>query len=335
MKKIATKISQSWYNPPRWFTYLLFPLSILFRFIVFIRKTCYQIGLLTSYQSPVPVIVVGNISVGGTGKTPLVIYLADLLKKQGYRPGIVSRGYGGENKQAVFIDMNSDPLIAGDEPVLIAKRTNCPLVICRDRCQAIRKLINESNCDIIISDDGLQHYRFKRDIEIVVIDGKRRFGNKLCLPAGPLREPPSRIRSASMIVVNGRGQPGEYSMVYQTGQIINLANQNQRMPVSSWQNKIVHAVAGIGHPDNFFNTLKTAGIKVISHSYPDHYVYKPSDIHFGDGIQTIMTEKDAVKCNVFVDNNCWYLPITASLTTEFNSAILKLVTGIRDNDKDH
>ena len=321
------RLDNYWYsvNPV---SILLTPLSWLFRIISALRRFCYRRGLLTIYTLNVPVIVIGNISVGGTGKTPLVIWLVKQLQQAGYKPGIVSRGYRGKAQHwPQSVNANSDPIMVGDETVLLATHAACPVVVAPDRVAAAKMLLNKHNCNIIVSDDGLQHYALHRDIEIIVIDGERRFGNTQCLPAGPLREPISRLNKSDIIIVNG-GQTfsGEHSMKLIPQQIVNLVDQSQQWPNSGPANKTIHAVVGIGNPQRFFITLKEMGFNLIEHVFPDHHAYNVNDIVFDDELPVIMTEKDAVKCRSFAKINHWFLPVTAEINDAVSKQVLKMLS---------
>ena len=319
-----------WYskNPLAW---CLWPLSLVFCLVSLLRKFFYTINLLKTPEIPVPVIIVGNISVGGTGKTPLLIALCKQLQELGFRPGIISRGYGG---QAVSWPQNVNPdslaLQVGDEPVLISRRTNCPVVVGPDRVMDVEQLLVENDCNIILSDDGLQHYRLQRDIEIAVIDASRLAGNGFCLPAGPLREPMRRLKTVDMVVYNG-GDSQDLSFSLEYDQLISVDNQHKSLTLDSLKNKQVHAIAGIGHPDRFFRLLETYGIDVIKHRFADHYIYTADDLCFKDELPILMTEKDAVKCQQLDIANSWYLPVTAILSeatqTKFNQLIRQVNNG--------
>jgi tetraacyldisaccharide 4'-kinase len=310
---------------------VLLPLSWLFRIIVLFRRLAYKTGIFKIHRLPVPVIVVGNITVGGTGKTPLVIYLANYLKEQGYKPGIISRGYGGQARtwpQQVRLD--GDPTIVGDEAIMIARRSNCPMAVSPKRADAGKALLEHNDCDIIVSDDGMQHYALGRDIEIAVIDGVRRFGNKQCLPAGPLREPISRLNSVDLKVVNGLAGSGEWAMRLSGDICDNLHDPGKTMMLKQLWGKQVHAVAGVGNPRRFFDKLSQQGIKVIEHPFPDHHAYVPEDISFDDEIPVLMTEKDAVKCKRFATSNHWYLPVSAVFDDSFNRQLNSLLKKVRN-----
>lgn len=311
------------------FVFCLLPLAGLFQILSALRKFCYHKKLFKTHRFNTPVIIIGNISVGGSGKTPLIIALYFLLKKHGYKPGIISRGYGGSYKNLEWVMTDSDPVLVGDEPALIANRTSAPVVVAKKRYMAVEALLKDTDCNIILSDDGMQHYALERDIEIAVVDGKRGFGNGLCLPAGPLREPVSRLRSVNFIIQNG-GEPGTYSgsvMTLSAIQLISLADNTQSMDLNILHNAIVHAVAGIGNPDRFFDYLSGLGARVVPHRFPDHHQFSPKDFDFPDGENhlIIMTEKDAIKCRDFATENMWFLPVEARLEQEFEERLLEKI----------
>lgn len=291
-----------WYKK-NWLNYLLLPLSWCYQSIMSIRRWCYQTRWFKSYRSPAPVIVVGNLTVGGTGKTPVVIELAKQLTNLGYKPGIVSRGYGGKAPEYPFlVSNNADVNFSGDEPKLIAKRTNCPVVVDPKRPRAAQFLLNNFSCDIVLSDDGLQHYAMDRDVEIVVQDSQRGNGNSFCLPAGPLREPIKRLASVDYVLT--KLQPN-VDTVYQ------LNNPEKTLELKDFSK--VHAVAGIGNPNKFFNLLRDNGVEVIEHPFPDHHRFRAKDLAFNDDLPIIITEKDAVKCDAISAPNCWVLAISVTL----------------------
>lgn len=297
-----------------------------------LRRTAYEAGVLAVQRVSVPVIVVGNITVGGTGKTPLVIWLADFLKTNGFSPGIASRGYGGTAKNfPQQVRPDTDPVVVGDEPVLISRRTGCPVAISPNRYTAARELIEHKECDVIICDDGLQHHELDRDLEIVVIDGERQFGNGRCLPAGPLREPRIRLKSVDMVVSNGRESKNQYLMQYLSMPLKSLVTDpEQELEVDTFSGKTVHAVAGIGNPNNFFSVFRKKDINIIKHIFPDHYNYQESDLVFNDGLPVIMTEKDAVKYSRFSKPGYWYMPIKTEMTKAFEHRLTTLIQEITD-----
>jgi tetraacyldisaccharide 4'-kinase len=283
----------------------------------------YHHGWLRSEQLPVPVIVVGNIVAGGAGKTPLTIALVEALCARGYKPGVVSRGYGGAARAPMLLDAQPDPTVTGDEPALIRMRTGAPVAIGARRADAARLLLPEG-VNVVIADDGLQHYALARDAEICVVDGMRRLGNGRLLPAGPLREPESRLRDVDFIVCNGGdAHNGEVPMHLVLADAVTLAEPARTSPLVAFSGTCVHAVAGIGHPARFFDALRALGIDVIAHPFPDHHRYTAADLEFGDGLPVLMTEKDAVKCRVFAKEDAWAVPVTAELPMSFFDAVAK------------
>jgi tetraacyldisaccharide 4'-kinase len=313
---------------------LLLPFSWVYTLVIILRRLCYQSGLIAVNQIDAPVIIVGNITVGGTGKTPLVIWLADYFKNKGFKPGIVSRGYGGKlSGKTQQVRADSDPVLVGDEPVLIAKRTACPVAIAVQRRKAAEELIKHCACDLILCDDGMQHYSLDRDIEIAVIDGQRRFGNKKCLPAGPLREPVSRLQTVDFVVSKYIAGRHEYKMEYTYGDLVSLTNPNQHMLISDFNGQSVHAISGIGNPDRFHSWLRNNKLKIIVHEFPDHHSFTAEDVNFNDGLAVVMTEKDAVKCTGFATEQHWYLPITATLPESFNYRLDALMKDIINGQK--
>lgn len=319
---VRKALEASWYDRGSPISVLLRPLSWLFCAVVQLRRAGYRLRLLRSTGLPVPVVVVGNLSVGGTGKTPLVIWTARFLREHGWSPGIVSRGYGGQaSSWPQQVRADSDPAAVGDEAVLIAARSGCPMAVGPDRVAAAQALLAHADCDVILSDDGLQHYRLRRDVEIAVIDGLRRFGNGRCLPAGPLREPASRLASIDLVVSNGAAAGREFAMRYRGRQLQSVAG-GQTCDLQAFDGHEVHAVAGVGNPRRFFDRLQQAGLKLTPHVFPDHHPYRAEDLDFGDGRPVIMTEKDAVKCRRFASPEHWYLPVEAELDPRFGAALL-------------
>jgi len=314
-----------WYgNTP--LSIFLSPLSWLFCAAAVVRRQAYNSGLVRSSRFDVPVIVVGNISVGGTGKTPLVIWLIRFVQKMGLRPGVVSRGYGGlATHWPQQVRPDSDPVAVGDEPVMIARRTGVPVVVSPKRCEAVEALLEYTDCNLVICDDGLQHLALERDIEIAVIDGERRFGNGRCLPSGPLREPVSRLKDVDFVVCNGRPLRGEFGMRYKLYPCINLHDHGRQADLSAFAGRTVHAVSGIGNPNRFFSGLRKAGVKFIPHAFEDHHAYRAEDITFDDGLDVLMTEKDAVKCDRYAQANHWFVPIEAELPEAFNRRLEMLI----------
>ncbi|MGX5868212.1 tetraacyldisaccharide 4'-kinase [Enterobacter cloacae] len=301
---------------PLWL--LLLPLSWLYGLVSGIIRLLYRLGLKRAWRAPVPVVVVGNLTAGGNGKTPVVIWLVEQLQKRGIRPGVVSRGYGGKAAHyPLILTPDTTTAEAGDEPVLIYQRTGAPVAVSPVRSDAVQALLAEHDVQIIITDDGLQHYALARDKEIVVIDGVRRFGNGWWLPAGPMRERASRLKSVDAVIVNGGvAQPGEIPMQLQPGMAINLLT-GERQAVSRLPALV--AMAGIGHPPRFFATLEQCGARLEKRvPLADHQalVAEQVDALTTSGQTLIMTEKDAVKCRAFAKENWWYLPVDAELSGE-------------------
>lgn len=310
---------------------LLWPLSLIFGSVAAVRRLAYRAGGLRTHRVGVPVVVIGNITVGGSGKTPLLIWAARHLQRLGYHPGVISRGYGGKaSNWPQQVRPDSDTEVVGDEAVLIARWTGCPVAVGPDRVTAACALLKHHRCDVLLSDDGLQHYSLGRDLEIAVIDGARRLGNGMLLPAGPLREGAWRLREVDMVVVNGQGMTGEFSSRLRTRDAVNLVT-GERCAVRSFRATPVHAVAGIGNPTRFFDMLEHMGLTVMPHPFPDHYVFAPADLEFGDTAPVLMTEKDAVKCERFAVPNFWSVPVEAQPEAEFvqqfTRAVEELVRG--------
>jgi tetraacyldisaccharide 4'-kinase len=327
-------LQRQWFRLTPWHVVLL-PLSVLFGLVAALRRGLYRAGLLRAIRLPVPVIVVGNISVGGTGKTPLALWLADFLRQQGYHPGIISRGYGGGTQDAVAVDVRSDPALVGDEPLLLARKSGCPVWVGRDRVAAGKALLRaHAECDVLLSDDGLQHYRLDRDMEIVVVDGERKFGNGLLLPAGPLREGVSRLMSVDAVVVNGGSLKAdmrlrnEFEMSLEGEVFYPLCEPELRARAADFGGKKLHAVAGIGNPQRFFAHLSRLGLVFEEHAFPDHWVFRPQDLDYGDADALLMTEKDAVKCAGFADERYWALAVEAILPPAFGQIVLQKLRNI-------
>lgn len=324
-------LTDSWYEY-RATRFLLLPLSMLYQLIIGLRRLAYRLNIFKQHQLNVPVIIVGNISVGGTGKTPAVIWLATQLKQAGYNPGIVSRGYGGKAEHyPQEVKPNSEPRIVGDEPVIISQQTGCPMAVSPKRHEAAEFFVKNHRCNIIISDDGLQHYALARDIEIVVVDGYRLFGNRYCLPAGPLREPILRLREVDFVILNGGQSRSQYVMTLTPGKIINVADGAVQKTLDDFKNETVHTIAGIGHPERFFNYLTDEGLTIEPHYFVDHHRFKAVDLHFGDDQPILMTEKDAIKCRAFATDNMWYIPVKASVNNDLEQHILTKLAGIENH----
>ena len=308
----------------------LAPLSLVFSAAARMRRWAYRKGLGTTARLPVPVIVVGNLTVGGTGKTPLTIWLVQFLQQAGYAPGVVSRGYGGRRgrPEPLRVEPETDPAECGDEPVLIAQKTDAPVMVAQDRVLAARALLAGTSCNILVADDGLQHYRLGRDLEILLVDGERRFGNGWCLPGGPLREPVARARSVDFIVRReGQALSGEYAMTLQGRTAINLST-GRTVPLTDFVGQPVRAIAGIGYPERFFRELAGRGIAVEPLDFPDHHAYRREDVTFPDDKPVLMTEKDAVKCRAFAHEKLWYVPVQADVEPAFGCDLLQRLRNI-------
>jgi len=311
----------------------LLPLAALFRFLAALRLTLYRAGILRSERLPLPVVVVGNIIVGGSGKTPLTLWLGEQLHERGFKPGVVSRGYGGAGTvREVLTD--SAAAEVGDEPLLIKRRTRLPVFVGKDRVAAARALIKaHPECDLILSDDGLQHYRLARDFEIAVQDG-RGLMNGWPLPAGPLREPPSRLARVDALVINGvtdvpyaPGLPPQFAMLLDGDTFHALSNSQQTCAAKDLTGKRLAAVAGIGDPQRFFSHLRGLGLSFGSHPFPDHHVFTAADLNGIDADALLMTEKDAVKCAGITDRPVWVLPVTARVEPDLAALVMEKLNG--------
>jgi tetraacyldisaccharide 4'-kinase len=297
---------------------LLLPLSGIYWFLLTLRRFLYQIGLFGRHKAAVPVIVVGNITTGGTGKTPVTIWLVNALRERGLAAGIVSRGYGGSRSStSMRVDAASDPTVVGDEPVLLAQRTQCPVVVDANRARAAQMLADDG-VDVIVADDGLQHYRLERTYEICVIDGARGLGNRLLLPAGPLRETIDRLEEVDQILVNGmrHEESTDITVGEQNAIEFNLvASEVERLngsltrPIKRFSGTTVHGIAAIGNPARFFDMLRAHGIQVIEHAFRDHAAISQRDLDFGDDFDVLMTEKDAVKLGHVSSDKYWVVPV--------------------------
>ena len=320
-------LESAWYGNGRapWWT---LPLALLYGGVTRLRGGLYRAGLLRGVRLPAPVVVIGNLSVGGTGKTPLTIAVVEALRARGYRPGVVSRGYGGSQREPILLDDAPDPACVGDEPCLI-HASGVAVAVGRDRPAAARLLL-DAGCDVLVADDGLQHYRLLRDVEICVIDGVRRFGNQRLLPAGPLREPLSRLQRVDLRVCNGGvAEAGEYPMQLRGGDVVALCD-GERQALASFTGQRVHAVAAIGNPQRFFDSLRAAGIEPIAHAFADHHPFAPTDLAFADDLPVLMTDKDAVKCRHFAQPHWWRVPVHADLPPAFFDALITRIEALRD-----
>jgi tetraacyldisaccharide 4'-kinase len=317
---------------------LLLPLAWLYGAVMAARRVFYEQGWLPSYRIHRPVIVVGNLTVGGTGKTPFVAWLAEKLTERGLRVGILSRGYGSENVTGPrVVETSSSWQQVGDEPLLLRQRTGCDVVVCADRAAGAELLV-QRGADVIVADDGLQHLRLARDVEIVVIDGARGFGNRRLLPAGPLREPSSRAALANIVVINGRPEhasitrlalPRDLPPVQMTlfaGRVLPVAGGRADRALESFRGQRVHAVAGIGNPWRFFADLRGRGLDIVEHAFPDHHPFTAADLDFGDAQPVLMTEKDAVKCRSFADARLWHVPVTARFSDAHSAEMIEKIS---------
>jgi tetraacyldisaccharide 4'-kinase len=328
-------LQRIWYGP-RWASLPLWPLSWLFRVVVALRRLLYRLGLLRARRVGVPVVVVGNLTVGGTGKTPVSAWLAQEFARCGRRVGVVLRGYGGRaTSEPVIVTAESDPEEVGDEALLHASRRPQVVVACADRVAAAQRAV-EQGADIIVCDDGLQHLRLARDVEIAVVDAERGLGNGMLLPAGPLREPAARLSLMHAVVFTERGTganrprlahvPRSATARLRTAGAVNLCS-GERRALATFRSRSLHAIAGIGHPQAFFDALRDAGLDVEAHALGDHVALDPSALPFPSGATVLMTEKDAVKCRRFAEAGWWFVELDVSVD---ESEARALVQGVLD-----
>jgi tetraacyldisaccharide 4'-kinase len=283
----------------------------VFRALVALRRLAYALGLKQRWRASVPVIVIGNLTVGGSGKTPLVIHVAELLVSRGWSPAIVSRGYGGAVEAPRAVTLASEPLDVGDEPVLMARRSGCPVWVGPERARVVETLLRETpRCDVVILDDGLQHYALARDLGVCVVDA-RGYGNGFMLPAAPWREPRARLRSVDAVVAHDTDAVPGYRMALIGEQVHRATDARERRSLQSFFGERVHAVAGIGDPKRFFLHVARHGARLVPHPFPDHHPFVAADLEFGDAAPIVMTEKDAVKCKRFAKPSHWILPVRA------------------------
>ena len=317
-------ILRAWQHKNAFYYLLLIPLSWVFSVLSILRRCSYKVGLFKAHRLPVPVVVVGNINMGGSGKTPVVIWLVNQLKKQGYQPGVISRGYGVKNRQPMRVQQDSLAAEVGDEPLLISRRCDCPVWVGVNRVEAGKSLLKiHPECDVIISDDGLQHYRLQRNVEIIVADQQTALGQRL-LPAGPLREPISRLETVDAIICNGESViPGAYEMQLTSQTFYNLANTSLKVNAAHFKNKTVVALAGIGKPERFFDYLRDLGLVFNNISFEDHYAFTTQDLDSIECEALIMTEKDAMKCEAFAKAHYWVLPVEAKIEAALLPLLLK------------
>jgi len=317
-------ILRAWRHQSAFYYLVLIPLSWVFSVIVLLRQLSYKTGLLPSYLLPVPVIIVGNINMVGSGKTPVVMWLVEQLKKEGFQPGVISRGYGVKNSTPTGVQQGDLAAKVGDEPLLIARRVGCPVWVGQNRADAGEALLKaHPECDVIISDDGLQHYRLQRNIELVVADQQTSVDKKL-LPAGPLREPFSRLKTVDAVICNGtKTMAGAFETQLESQTLYNLANSALKVPPAHFDGKAITALAGIGKPERFFDYLKGLGLAAKQLSFEDHHAFTSQDLDDIKCDALIMTEKDAVKCEIFAKAHYWVLPVTAKMDTELLPMILE------------
>lgn len=301
---------------------LLRPLEALYRCVVTRKRARFVRGESTSYRAPVPVIVVGNITVGGTGKTPMILWLIEHCRRQGLKVGVVSRGYGAKPPQLPWrVQANQPAEQAGDEPLLIVQRSGVPLMIDPDRSRAVQALLASESLDLILCDDGMQHYRLARDLELVLIDAARGLGNGRCLPAGPLREPAERLHDADAVLFNGSrdDRADGFGFCLQPSALVNLRSGERHALDHFPAGQRLHAVAGIGNPQRFFNTLLGLNWQPVPHPFADHAQFNAESLAFSPPLPLVMTEKDAVKCRAFAADDWWYLAVDAQPTAAFST----------------
>ncbi len=328
--KLNALLEAVWYgnNPLKW---LLWPLSWVYTVVVIVRRRLYRLGLLKSERVDVPVVIVGNLSVGGTGKTPVVIWLAQRLRERGYRPGVICSGYGGGSETwPQWVEADSDAGAVGDEAVLLARRAGCPVVAGRDRVAAAKQLLERAQIDILLADDGLQHYRLRRDVELAVVDGVRGLGNGWCLPAGPLREPPSRLREVDAVIVNGGrwGHAGVFRADMAVTAVTRLLD-GAAGRLADFEGRTVHAVAAIGHPQRFFDLLEDQGLIVEPHPLLDHAELTAADLRFAEPGAVVITEKDAVKCREIAHDDVWCVAAELKFDAQDGERFLRVLARTR------
>ena len=324
-------VVNAWYQKHYWL-YLLLPFSWIFKFLTNRRRRKYLKNQFSSFKADVPVIVIGNINIGGTGKTPLVKYIASKLKDRGLKVGIVSRGYGGNFSGTLSVNSETEYKKSGDEAQMLSN-LNSPLYLDKNRPRAIQKLLKENDCDVILSDDGLQHYKMNRDLEIIVIDGSRRLGNGLCFPAGPLRESSSRLSTGDYIINNGGPtEDGEILMTLQPSKFVHL-NTGKSYDIDKWpMHNQVHAVAGLGNPGRFFDTLSQLNFNIERHPFADHHQFEETDLEFLDHHPIIMTEKDAARCKNFDNPRIWFLTVEPKIEEAFINDLESRIRSLHKDD---
>lgn len=305
----------NWWYRRNLLSYILWPLSLLWQWAMILRQNLYKRGVFTTTHFPVPIIVVGNLTVGGTGKTPVIIAMTELLQEMGFKPGIVSRGYGGALKKGAYlVTADSNATLVGDEPLLLARRLNCPLAIGSQRVEAVNLLLAHHDCDVVLSDDGLQHLAMGRAMELIVVDGQRQFGNGFCLPAGPLRESLKRLHSTHWIIYHSMDPLYEYHFFLQPQCFRSVRQPELKRSLQSFAHQIVDVIVAIGHPQRFLEALQALQIKVKAKIFRDHHNYTAAELSEYKNSTLLMTEKDAVKCAAFNLTDAWYLEVSAVLS---------------------
>lgn len=307
---------------------LLTPLELFYRGVIRARRWCYRRGLFKTRRPPVPVVVVGNITVGGTGKTPVVVALVEHLLAQGYRPGVVARGYGAAEPvlDPLLVQATTNPAQCGDEPLMTHQRTAAPVAVCADRCLAVQALLECHDLDIVLSDDGLQHYALARDLEVLLYDAATAFGNGHCLPAGPLREPLSRLGEADFVLARG-ADTGPDSVQYSLTCLVHLHTGERRPLEPDAIGADPHVIAGLADPGLFLNMLRSHGLRPRARLFPDHHRYRKADFNGLEDRTILMTEKDAVKCRSLAPQDSWYAPVEVSLPRGLKEAVTALALG--------
>ena len=325
------RLQQSW-QQANLLTVALWPLSVLYRLVYTLRKAAHQVGILQSYRAPVPVIVIGNLTVGGTGKTPMVIYLVEQLRRLGYTPGVISRGYSGSAEvYPLKVQADTAPELCGDEPALIVRRTGVPMAVGPDRRADIKLLLQDATIDIIVSDDGLQHLALQRDIELCLVDETSLQSNPCLLPAGPYREPRSRLASVDLVVSHvawGEQNNERLSMTLEPGTPVALKDESPARQFDT--SAVIDAVAGIGNPQRFFTTCLAQGWNIVEHPFADHHAFSVADFDLPGAGPILMTEKDAVKCQKFATERLWYLPVNVKIGGDFVQQLTKLLAQIKN-----
>ncbi len=312
----------NWWHRRNFLSYFLWPFSLLWQWTMALRQSLYRRGIFSTTHFPVPIIVVGNLTVGGNGKTPVIMALVELLREMGFKPGIVSRGYGAALKKGAYlVTATSNATLVGDEPLLLARRLNCPLAIGAKRVEAVNMLLAHHDCDVVLSDDGLQHLAMGRAMELILVDGQRQFGNGFCLPAGPLRESVKRLSTTPWIIYHSADPAYEQRFFLQPHCFRSVTKPELTRSLSSFADQTVDVVAAIGYPQRFLDALQTLGIKVKAKTFRDHHAYDEAELSTYKNKTLIMTEKDAVKCAAFDLPDAWYLEVSAVLSEALQSSL--------------